>query len=181
MKKYALIAPMIVPMIFSAAPAFAEKPYVGVDYFIASYDQINADLNSQGVRIKTGSEITPYFAIEVFIASTVENTLNRTNGQEIDASLESIVGASVRLQYPVVQDRVGLYTTLGVSRAVIVAKSELLLDEEISAAESGTSLGFGVDVAVSKQWLVNLDYTSYVNRGAVELNAASIGIKYRLD
>lgn len=180
MKKYALIVPFALSTSLAMA---AEQPYFGVDYFGVSFSQDDGEFDSRGIRLKLGSEINQYFAAELHVATSAEDTLETDRGDEWDAKLAYLYGMGVRGQFPLLNDQVRLYGTLGYSYASFDAEGVSQLNSRVNVSDSddGVSLGFGFDVSAYKNWFVNVDYTSYINSNASELNAASVGVKYKLN
>ncbi|PCI51736.1 MAG: hypothetical protein COB51_01535 [Moraxellaceae bacterium] len=175
MKKYALIVPFALSTSLAVA---AEQPYIGVDYFGVSFSQSDFDMNSYGVRLKLGSEINQYFAAEIHIATAAEETLETDDGDEWDVKLEYLYGMGFRGQFPFANERARFYGTVGYSYARLEAESDFF-DPEADSVD-GASIGFGFDVTAAQNWLVNIDYTSYINSNSAELTGASVGVRYQL-
>jgi hypothetical protein len=42
----------------------AEKPYIGIDYQMGTYTQNNTDVNPEAFRLRAGTELNSYLAVE---------------------------------------------------------------------------------------------------------------------
>lgn len=176
---------LAVPLILSTQGFAQEKPYFGVDYFAGNFTQSNADISPDGLRIKVGSDLHKYLALEVHFATTGEEEQEVTGGAKWDIKLDYLYGTYARGQFPLGNNRGSIYAIAGYSTFSFSSdsSSSALGNESVEedASESGGSIGLGMDYAVYNNWLVNLDYTSYLNKDGYELNAFNIGVKYQLD
>ncbi|MBK7299528.1 MAG: hypothetical protein IPI79_03430 [Moraxellaceae bacterium] len=60
----------------------AEKPYVGIDYQMGTYSLNNTDVNPEAFRLRAGTEINRYLAVEAQAGlGTASDTYKAAGGQ----------------------------------------------------------------------------------------------------
>lgn len=117
-----------------AAPAMAQGFYVDGGYSFVSIDSDGGDIDIGAVSARAGYDFTEYFSLE---GEAAIGTQDEEIGN-IDVSLNYLVGAYLKAQYPL-SDNFNVYGRLGVVNAEIEAEGF-----GVTASDSDTGAGFGV-------------------------------------
>jgi len=153
----ALIAALSSPLVL----AF-EKPYVGIDYQLGTYSESNFEVNPEALRLRGGTEINPYFAVEAQAGIGSQSDVATVGGGiRSDIKIESFYALFARPQIKV-SDFATVYGLLG-SSYVDVSKSATALQPAYKDFGKSFSYGVGADFQVYKAIRLGADYIHYIN------------------
>lgn len=160
----------------SALADDVEKPYFGLDYSLRSYENSNSnasDAEIPGVRLRAGTEVSPYFALEAHAVIGVGDDTG-TIGGNTPYTIESPVTYGVFLRPQIKLGAVVLYALGGYSY-VEFEYSTPVTTEKPTDSTSDLSFGAGAQVDLGNHFGLNVDYVQYVEG----LSAVSGGVMYR--
>jgi len=145
----------------------AEKPYIGIDYQMGTYTYKNVDINPEAFRLRAGTEINRYLAVEAQAGiGTASDTYKATSGNgQADIKVDSFYSLFLRPQ-------VNLTKTVSVFGLV----GGTYIDVS-SASDSGfthtTSYGAGLDFTIKNGIRLGADFIQYMDN----YSAVSVGIR----
>lgn len=153
-----------------------ERPYFGLDYSQRNYENANpnaTDAELPGVRLRAGTEISPYFALEAHAVIGAGDDTGVIGGTT-PYTIESPVTYSAFLRPQIKLGTVTLYALGGYSY-VEFEYSTPATTEKPTDSTSDLSFGAGVQLDLGKHLGLNVDYVQYVEG----LSAVSGGVMYR--
>ena len=160
----------------SAQADEVEKPYLGLDYSLRTYESANTnatDTELPAVRLRAGTELFPYLALEAHIAiGAGEDT--GTIGGTTPYTMESPLayGAFIRPQLRL--GALALYALAGYSYVELEYSGPQIQGSPIDSVKD-FSFGGGAQLDIGKNWALNADYVQYVEG----FSAISGGVTYR--
>lgn len=167
----ALIAALSSPLVL----AF-EKPYVGIDYQLGTYSESNFEVNPEALRLRGGTEINPYFAVEAHVGVGTQADVATLNlGIQSDIKVESFYGLFVRPQIKV-SDFATVYGLFG-STYLDVSQSATALQPSHKDFGKSFSYGLGADFQVYKKVRLGADYINYIDG----YTAVSFGVRMPIE
>lgn len=151
----------------------AEKPYVGIDYQLGTYEISGTEVNPEAIRLRAGSELHEYFGIEAQAGfSTASDTLVKT-GVKYDIKVDSFYSIFLRPQLKI-GNAITAYALLGGTYIdVSSSSSNKLLFPDDSGFKHTASYGVGVDFLVKDGIRIGADYVQYLD----EYNTINVGIR----
>lgn len=165
-----------------SAPSFAEtydaeRPYVGIDYQIGTFEQQSgASAEPTAVRLRGGTELAPMLAVEAHAAFGVASDTLVLPGVNYEVELNALYAVFVRPQINV-GDVLSVYGLLGFTYADMQATSDDPLNfPSTSGYQKKGSFGGGVDLKVRKNVRVGADYVEYIDG----YKAVSAGLRISL-
>ncbi|MBL0229354.1 MAG: porin family protein [Moraxellaceae bacterium] len=76
----------------------AEKPYVGIDYQMGTYNLNNTDVNPEAFRLRAGTEINRYLAVEAQAGLGTASDTYKVTGGQVDIKVDSFYSLFLRPQ-----------------------------------------------------------------------------------
>lgn len=163
----ALIAALGSPLVLAL-----EKPYVGIDYQVGTFEINNTDVNPETVRLRVGSEIKPYLAVEAHAGFSSQSDTLTVPGVKYDIEVESYYALFVRPQISL-GDHASLFALVGGSYMDVSANSNNPAFPSSDGFSDSFSYGAGVDVTVYKGVRIGADFIQYND----DYSAVSAGIR----
>lgn len=160
----------------SSAYAQPEKPYVGLDYSQRNYENANSnatDAELPGVRLRAGTEISEYFALEAHAVIGAGDDTG-TIGGTTPYTISSPVTYSGFLRPQIKLGNLTAYALAGVSY-VELEYTTPTITESPTDSTTDFSFGVGLQLDLGKHFGLNVDYVQYIEG----LNALSGGVMYR--
>jgi opacity protein-like surface antigen len=165
-----------------SAPSFAEtykteRPYVGIDYQIGTFEQQSgASAEPKAVRLRAGTELAPMLAVEAHAAFAAESDTLALPGVNYEVEMNALYSVFVRPQINL-GDVLSVYGLLGYTYADMEAiSSDPINFPSTSGFQKRGSFGGGVDLKVYKNVRVNADYVEYIDG----YTAVSAGVRISL-
>ncbi|MDI1301450.1 MAG: porin family protein [bacterium] len=156
---------------FAADKSTTEHPYLGIDYQRGTFKLDSGDsANPSAIRLRAGTELNPYFAVEAQGAIGVGDDTLSLPGVDYTIKLNGLYGLYVRPQISFA-GQASVYALLGYSYVQVQADSAALPTKR--DWNSGTSFGGGVDVDVYDGIRLSVDYMDYLKG----YTAVSAGIR----
>lgn len=156
-----------------------EYPYIGVDYLHTEYtsSKYSGDVSPEAVRVRFGSVLSDHFALEAHLVGGIDGYPVRVPGNTYDVRIDGIysAGAVGRLA---LGEAGSLYVYGGVSHVRLSAESKNPAFDDQDTTDNGASYGAGIAFRVWRGWLVEADYTSYLDSTANELNVVGVGARH---
>lgn len=153
----------------------AEKPYVGIDYQLGTYTQNGIDIKPEAIRLRAGTELNKYLAVEAHAAAGTKSDVYSTDGgvTRIDITIDSFYSLFVRPQLSI-SDTLSIYGLVGGTYLDASASSS---NKSISPDDSGYkrsfSYGVGFDFNVKNGVRLNADIIQYLD----EYQGLSFGVR----
>lgn len=174
MKKVAVVLMCMFSMSAMAEEAKSNM-YGGVQYAMTTYDETGfEDLNPSALVFVIGNKFNKNFALEGRIGMGLGDDSIVVSGVPISLEIDTFVGVYAKGILPV-SSTVDLYGIIGYTDGEVTVSAPGI---SLSASESDTSLGFGVDFAVSKTTSMNLEYMNYLDSNGTTLDAISVGANF---
>ncbi len=149
----------------------AEKPYIGIDYQMGTYTQNNTDVNPEAFRLRAGTELNSYLAVEAQAGvGTASDTYKVNNGQA-DVKVDSLYSLFLRPQLSI-NNAVSVYALLG-GTYIDVSSTSTLPQNNKSGFTHTASYGAGIDFNVKIDIRIGADFVQYMD----DYNAVSIGVR----
>ena len=168
-----------------SAPSFAdtyaaERPYIGIDYQIGTFEQKSgASAEPTAIRLRGGTELAPMLAVEAHAAIGADSDTLRVAGPtSYEVELNALYAVFVRPQINL-GDVVSIYGLLGYTYAYMKATSSTPSNPSTpstSGFQKKASFGGGADLKISKNIRVGADYVEYIDG----YKAVSAGIRISL-
>lgn len=163
----ALIAALSSPLVLAV-----EKPYIGIDYQMGTFTSNNFEVNPEALRLRGGTELSPYFAVEAQAGVGTQSDLATVGGGiKSDIKVESFYSLFLRPQINLT-DVASLYCLLG-STYLDASQSATSLQLERKSFGKSFSYGVGADFRVYKNIRLNADYINYLDN----YEAFSLGVR----
>jgi len=171
MKK--LLAVSGLALAVSAAQA-VEQPYIGVAVSQPTFsDDGGGDASPTVAQLRFGTNFSKRLGMQATVSVNAgDATLTQPGPVEFDFTVDSMytLGATVRLP---LGEKAAIYGQLGYSYAQLTASNATFTSEDNL---DGLTYGAGVVFPVFSGWLLDVDYTSYLN-GADTLGGLGIGLR----
>ena len=92
----------------------AEKPYVGIDYQLGTYSIKGKDINPEAVRLRAGTELSPYLAVEAHAGIGSKSDVFSSDGgiTKVDIKVDSYYSLFVRPQLTI-SNSISVYGLVG--------------------------------------------------------------------
>ena len=176
-----LTACLLAGSVFTSLAARAgdiEQPYLALDYSIHTYQNANAsasDANPTAVRVRAGSVISKYLAVEAHAAigsSDDEGTIT-TPGGSVAYKISAPIIYGVFLRPQVKAGPLSLYALGGYAVTVLEFEQAGGASEDVD--DSNFAYGGGAQIDVDKHWGLSADFVHYADG----LDTISGGAVYR--
>ena len=152
----------------------AEKPYIGIDYQFGTYSQNNTDVNPEALRLRAGTELNNYLAVEAQAGvSTASDTQSRGNVQA-DTKVDSFYSLFLRPQLTITEG-ISAYALVG-GTYIDVSRTSNLPTNNDSGFKHTFSYGAGLDFNVKDGIRLGADFVQYTDN----YSAISVGIRIPL-
>lgn len=151
----------------------AEKPYIGIDYQMGTYTQGNTDVNPEALRLRAGTEINRYLAVEAQAGvGTASDTYMATTGNgQADVKVDSFYSLFLRPQLNLTKT-VSVYGLVG-GTYIDVSSTSSIPQNNDSGFTHTTSYGAGLDFTIKNGIRLGADFTQYMD----DYSAVSVGIR----
>ncbi len=151
----------------------AEKPYIGIDYQMGTYTQGNTDVNPEALRLRAGTEINRYLAVEAQAGlGTASDTYMATN-VNFDIQVDSFYSLFLRPQLNLTST-ISVYGLVG---GTYIDVSSTSSNPSAAPSDSGfthtTSYGAGLDFTIKNGIRLGADFIQYMD----DYSAVSVGIR----
>jgi opacity protein-like surface antigen len=164
----ALIAALSSPLVLAV-----EKPYIGIDYQLGTYDTGKKEVNPEAFRLRGGTELNPYLAVEAQVGAGTQSDVYAANNVSFDIKVESFYSLFVRPQISI-SNFASVYGLVGGTYIDVSSSSNNpAIQPSDKGFEKSFSYGVGVDFNVSKNIRLNADYIQYMG----DYSAISFGVK----
>lgn len=151
----------------------AEKPYVGIDYQMGTYTQNKTDINPEALRLRAGTEINSYLAVEAQAGVGTASDTYMANRVQFDIKVDSFYSLFLRPQLSI-SNAISVYGLLG---GTYIDVSSTSSKPTISPSDSGfthtASYGAGVDFTIKNGVRIGADFIQYMD----DYSAVSVGIR----
>ncbi len=166
-----------------SAPSFAdtyaaERPYIGIDYQIGTFEQKSgASAEPTAIRLRGGTELAPMLAVEAHAAIGADSDTLRVAGPtSYEVELNALYAVFVRPQINL-GDVVSIYGLLGYTYADMKATSSNPIPfPSTSGFQKKVSFGGGADLKIYKNVRIGADYVEYIDG----YKAVSAGVRISL-
>jgi opacity protein-like surface antigen len=165
-----------------SAPSFAdtyaaERPYIGIDYQIGTFEQQSgASAEPTAIRLRGGTELSPMLAVEAHAAMGAESDTLVLPGVNYEVELNALYSVFVRPQLNL-GDVVSIYGLLGYTYADMKATSSNPIPfPSTSGFQKKVSFGGGADLKIYKNVRIGADYVEYIDG----YKAVSAGVRISL-
>ncbi len=188
MKNKIAISAITSGLFLSAGPTFAfdtGNTYVGAQYAMLTYSESDfPDYDLTALVIRGGYFFNKYFSIEgrlgFGIGDDSKTVFDPTLGTfDLKLELDNMFGVYGVGHIPV-SERVDLYGLIGLTNGESTASATIpgFGSVSVSDDESDLSLGVGADFLVTKNFSLNIEYTSYLSKSDFDADAISLGANY---
>lgn len=145
----------------------AEKPYIGIDYQMGTYTYKNVDVNPEAFRLRAGTEINRYLAVEAQAGiGTASDTYKATSGNgQADIKVDSFYSLFLRPQVNLTKT-VSVFGLVGGTYIDVSSTSD-------SGFTHTTSYGAGLDFTIKNGIRLGADFIQYMDN----YSAVSVGIR----
>ena len=163
----ALIAALSSPLVLAL-----EKPYVGIDYQVGTFEFSNTDVNPETVRLRLGSEIKSYLGLEAHAGFSSQSDALTAPGVKYDIEVESYYALFLRPQLSL-GEHASLFALAGGSYLDVSANSNNPAFPSSDGFQHSFAYGAGVDFNVYNGVRIGADFIQYND----DYSAVSAGIR----
>jgi hypothetical protein len=151
----------------------AEKPYVGIDYQMGTYTQNKTDINPEVLRLRAGTEINSYLAVEAQAGVGTASDTYMAKNVNFDIKVDSFYSLFLRPQLNLT-NTVSVYGLVG---GTYIDVSSTSSNPSAAPSDAGfshtTSYGAGLDFAIKNGIRIGADFIQYRS----DYSAVSAGIR----
>ena len=166
----ALIAALSSPLVLAV-----EKPYIGIDYQMGTYSEKNFEVKPEAIRLRGGTELHPYFAVEAQVGIGTKSDVANLQGVQPSIKVKSYYSLFLRPQISI-SNLASIYGLAG-STYLDVSSSATAVNPENSSFGKSFSYGGGADIQVYKNIRLNADYIHYMD----SYEAVSVGVRIPIE
>ncbi|WP_166253441.1 porin family protein [Marinobacter salicampi] len=166
----------------AVSPAQAKQPieqgYVGINYVFVTYEEdgFSNEFDLGALAGKAGAQLTPYFAAELRAGFGVADESFSSGGVSAELELDYLFGGYAVAGIPN-DSPIYPYAVIGFTKGELTASvSGPGGSASVSESESDLSYGFGANLALNDQFLVNAEYMSYLDKDSYEISGVSVGV-----
>lgn len=148
--------------------------YLGGNYLYVDYSEGDIDVDLGALYLRGGYQFNEWAAVEVRAGTGISDDSVNYYGWKFDVELKEMYGAyfvagipNGSMFYP--------YAVVGYTRAEMDVSAYGFSE---SASESDFSYGIGTDIRFTENFAANLEFVRYMDKGGVEVDGLSAGIKY---
>ena len=153
----------------------AEKPYIGIDYQFGTYSQNNTDVNPEALRLRAGTELNNYLAVEAQAGvGTASDTVLSSGSIQTDIKVDSYYSLFLRPQLTITEG-ISAYALLG-GTYIDVSSTSNLPSNNKSGFTHTFSYGAGLDFNVKDGIRLGADFVQYMD----DYSAISVGVRIPL-
>ncbi|MBK9185267.1 MAG: porin family protein [Moraxellaceae bacterium] len=149
----------------------AEKPYIGIDYQMGTYTQNNTDVNPEAFRLRAGTEINRYLAVEAQAGLGTASDTYKVTGGQVDIKVDSFYSLFLRPQLNLT-NTVSVYGLVG-GTYIDVSSTSSIPQNNDSGFTHTTSYGAGLDFTIKNGIRLGADFIQYMDN----YSAVSVGIR----
>lgn len=167
---------LVLPVLALSLPALAAGPYVGGNYSRMEFDDPERDTDDpvtpDAVTLRLGAEANDVVGLEArggvgFDSATRDG---------VEYELDHLYGAYLKLSAPLEQARP--YIIGGYSRVRATARVDFgLLSGSETETREGESWGAGVDLGLTDNVALNLEYMRYLDKDDLEVSGIALGLR----
>lgn len=163
---------LIAAMCMLSMSAMAEsKPYFGVQYAAVTYSEPGYEADPTALVLRIGQKVNKNFAFEGRIGMGIGDDTSVIFGVPVALEVDNFFGIYARGIAPI-GESAEVYAVLGYTDGEITASAGGF---SLSVSDSDTSIGFGIDIMVSKDASVNIEFMNYIDKDGGSLEAISVG------
>lgn len=152
-----------------------EQPYLGVDYIQSTYEYASGDDASPTMaQLRFGADMTKYLGMEARTAFGIDD--DKVSGANYNINITGVYTLGVVGRLPFGK-HASLYAYAGYSYAQMTAESTDPGFPDIETNDDGLSYGAGVVFPISRQYLLEADYTSYFDNEKYTFSGVSVGVR----
>ena len=152
----------------------AEKPYIGIDYQFGTYSQNNTDVNPEALRLRAGTELNNYLAVEAQAGVSTASDTYQIKGGEVDIKVDSFYSLFLRPQLTITEG-ISAYALLG-GTYIDVSSTSNQPNNNRSGFTHTFSYGAGVDFNIKDGIRLGADFVQYMD----DYSAISVGVRIPL-
>ncbi len=178
MKKFAIVAAVLVATIGAQAQTYGEIGYAGITAK-GSDDGGAIKASPAAIRGILGYELNPNLAIEGMVAFGMSDATVKVNGQNVTDEkfkINNAVGVYIKPKTKL-NDSLEIFARAGYARVKATASTVGI--ESDSNTESSFSYGAGMSYAISPKAAVNVDYMQYLSKDGFKVNGFTLGIGFK--
>lgn len=149
----------------------AEKPYVGIDYQMGTYNLNNTDVNPEAFRLRAGTEINRYLAVEAQAGLGTASDTYKVTGGQVDIKVDSFYSLFLRPQLNLT-NTVSVYGLVGGTYIDVSSTSAIATNNKQGFTHT-TSYGAGLDFTIKNGIRLGADFIQYMD----DYSAVSVGIR----
>ena len=150
-----------------SGPAMAQN-YLGLSGGLMNYEDTNADLDSQGLTVFAGGQVSPFVAVEFSYTSIANVEANSQNTQASTLALSGLLRSPGEGFEP--------FLRLGLARGDVKITNGG--DNDYDEAKEGLIFGFGADIPLNYNTTIRVEYIETDMDGA-KSDSLSAGAVYR--
>jgi len=172
-----VLATLVASLLFVATNAYAANDgfYAGVNYAHTTYKESGFEkLNPSAVMARIGKEINKNVAVEGRLAVGLSEDSITISGTKVDLEIDNFFGVYIKGMIP--SGSVTPYGVLGWGTGEVTASAPGVT---VGGDDSDISYGVGLDVAVSKDTFVNVEYSRLFKGDGFKVDALSLGIGFK--
>lgn len=149
-----------------------EKPYIGIDYQLGTYSQNNTDVNPEALRLRAGTELNNYLAVEAQAGfGTASDTLVANGNVQYDIKVDSFYSLFLRPQLTITEG-ISAYALVG-GTYIDVSRTSTLSSNNDSGFTHTFSYGVGLDFNIKDGIRLGADFVQYTD----DYNGISVGVR----
>ncbi len=167
---------MVAAALGSTSVYALEKPYVGIDYQMGTFEAAGGiEAEPSAIRLRGGTEINPYLAVEAQVGFGADSDKLAKQGVVFDVKMDSFYALFVRPQISL-GSVASIYGLVGASYVDLSANSNNAVIASDDGFRHDTAFGAGLDFKVYKNVRLSVDYIEYLS----EYSAISGGVRISL-
>ena len=150
------------------------RPYAGVNYFFANYeDDYDIEADSGVAGIKLGVDINDYIGIEMRVGVGVDDDTIDVLGVDVKVEVDHAYGLYVRPKFR--QEQVQVYGLLGFTE---IEYEVSVFGLSIEDDETDFSFGAGLEYFFNDNVSVSVEYMQLLDKDDYEVESYNIGFTY---
>jgi opacity protein-like surface antigen len=171
---YAALAVGTASLLSAGSATAAEQGYFGANLALLEYsvDSVDETADLTAGIVKVGGFLNEYVSGEIRLGVGLGDDNVNVSGTSVNVELETLAGGYIRGGYPVTKNLYP-YVIAGITRGELKASASGIVSQ--SSAETDTSFGLGVDLAVAEGISINLEYMNWYDKDEDEITGFSIG------
>lgn len=153
----------------------AEKPYVGIDYQLGTYTIKGQDINPETVRLRAGTELSPYLAVEAQAGIGSQSDVFSSDGgiTKIDIKVDSYYSLFIKPQLNISNSITAYGLIGGTYLDASTSSSNPITSPDDTEASHSFSYGVGVDFNIKNNIRLGADFVQYSD----SYSGVSVGVR----